>query len=352
MAVPVISVLMPVYNAGDYIREAIESILTQTFSDFEFLIINDGSTDETENIILSYTDKRIKYVKNDKNIGLTATLNKGISLTDTKYMARMDADDIAFQDRLKVQYDFMEANPEIGVSGGCFEIFGNTNQLKQHPLSDLEIKANLLFSCVLCHPAVILRTALLKKNNITYGVTFDYDDKFEHRILELEDFGLWHKLKSVTNFENINHPLIKYRMIGQNLSTKKEDIILERKKQFYSHVLKELNIVPNNINLLLHISPKYIFKSKSNKDIYSFKSYLNEILKNNKQLKIYNEIELEKVVKQRWIHLFYFLPEHNYKSVYAYLMLSKGLNIEQVKYLVIFTINKFIRKRKLNSNIN
>ena len=100
---PKITVLMPVYNAGKYLREAIDSILNQSFSDFEFLIINDGSTDNSKNIIESYNDQRIKFIENDKNSGVIFSLNRGLDLAKGGYIARMDADDISLRDRLKIQ---------------------------------------------------------------------------------------------------------------------------------------------------------------------------------------------------------------------------------------------------------
>ena len=118
-----VTVLMPVYNAEQYLREAIGSILHQTFTDFEFIIINDGSTDRSEEIIKSYTDTRIRYYKNESNLKLIATLNKGFDLAGGKYIARMDADDISLPNRLQLQFELMEKNPEVGLCGTWFENF-------------------------------------------------------------------------------------------------------------------------------------------------------------------------------------------------------------------------------------
>lgn len=114
---PAISVLMPVYNSEKYLNEAIESILNQTFVDFEFIIINDASNDNSENIIESYQDSRIKYFKNEKNLGVAKTLNKGLKLAQGKYIARMDSDDISLPERLYKQFKFMEVYNDIDVCG-------------------------------------------------------------------------------------------------------------------------------------------------------------------------------------------------------------------------------------------
>src|ERR1017187_7276972 len=122
---PYITVLMPVYNAAPFLREAIDSILNQTFKNFELLIINDGSTDNCEEIILTYKDPRIRYIKNETNIKLISTLNKGIKLSKGKYIVRMDADDISFPDRIEKQVNYMETNPAIALCGTWFSSFGD-----------------------------------------------------------------------------------------------------------------------------------------------------------------------------------------------------------------------------------
>ena len=116
---PAVSVVMPVYNGEKYLRESIDSILNQTYTDYEFIIVNDGSNDKTEEIILSYNDNRIRYIKNEKNLQIVKSLNRGIELAKGRYIARMDADDISLPRRFEKQITFMENNLEIGVCGTC-----------------------------------------------------------------------------------------------------------------------------------------------------------------------------------------------------------------------------------------
>ena len=120
---PKVSVLMPVYNTKEeYLREAIESILNQTFTDFEFIIINDGSTNNAEEVIKSYKDSRIKYYRQE-NHGLIYTLNYGLSLCNGEYIARMDSDDISLPFRFEKQIEVLDKNPNIGIVGGLIKIF-------------------------------------------------------------------------------------------------------------------------------------------------------------------------------------------------------------------------------------
>ena len=119
---PKVAVLMSVYNGEKYLREAINSILSQTFNDFEFLIINDGSTDGTADILKSYTDSRIKIINNEKNIGLTKSLNKGLKIAKGEYIARQDADDISMPERLKEEVAFLEIHKDYAVVGTFVKI--------------------------------------------------------------------------------------------------------------------------------------------------------------------------------------------------------------------------------------
>ena len=161
---PKVTVLMSVYNGEKHLREAIDSILNQTFGDFEFLIINDGSTDRTADILQSYQDSRIKIIHNEKNIGLTKSLNKGLKLAKGEYLARMDADDISYPNRLEVQYEYMEKNPNVGIVGSWNDVIddiGNTIGFWKCNYSSEEIYYILNFRNCLTHCSVLFKKELV-----------------------------------------------------------------------------------------------------------------------------------------------------------------------------------------------
>lgn len=207
---PIVTVLMPVHNGEKYLRESIESILNQTFSDFIFLIIDDGSTDKSAYIIKSYNDKRIKLLINEKNIGISKTLNIGIDNAHTKYIARMDQDDISLPNRIEEQINFMEAHPEIGICGTWMTAFNDKKQevLKKRPVKNNDIKAMLLFHNPIAHPTVMMRRDVLYKNNLRYDPLYD----------GLEDYDLWERMSVVTKMENMPKPLLLYRLHPTQLS--------------------------------------------------------------------------------------------------------------------------------------
>lgn len=197
-----VTVLMPVYNAEQYLREAIESILGQTHRDFEFLIIDDGSTDQSGAIINSYYDPRIRAVPNGNNFGLIYTLNRGLDLAQGELIARMDADDISQPERLARQVAFLNNHVNVGVCGSWIEWFMGRELIDQFPVNDREIKQNLPYRCPFAHPAVMLRAAVLRRYRLRY------DPCYPHA----EDYELWTRLASLTDFANLPEVLLKYRI--------------------------------------------------------------------------------------------------------------------------------------------
>jgi len=129
MVEPKVTVLMPVYNGERYLNEAVDSILGQTFTDFEFLIIDDASTDKTPEILRSYDDPRIRVVTNEENLGLSKSLNKGLALARGEFIARMDADDVSYPYRLQVQHEFMTQHPGAGVIGSWAEYIDRKGEI-------------------------------------------------------------------------------------------------------------------------------------------------------------------------------------------------------------------------------
>lgn len=207
---PAISIILPAYNAELTIKESIESILNQDFTDFELLIINDGSNDNTQKIIESYKDSRIKLINNEKNYGLIYSLNKGLDNASGKYIARMDADDISMPHRLKRQFDFMEANPEVIVCGSKIRYFGQKKFIPpfKAPKTDYECKQYMIYGSCFAHPTTIIRKSILDNYNIKY------DDNFYN----CEDYKLWLDLMEYGKFYNLQQILLKYRISAQQIT--------------------------------------------------------------------------------------------------------------------------------------
>ncbi len=238
---PLITVLMPTYKGAAYLRKTIDSILKQTFKNFELLIINDCSPDNTDEIISSYKDPRIRYIKNEHNLGISGSSNLGFSLARGKYIARQDHDDIAHPKRLQKQFEFMEAHPEVGLCGTGFKTFGTKHKTVHYPQNDADIKALLLFKMPLAHQTSMMRKDIFIKNNIRYDESFTSSN----------DRKLWIDASPFTRFHNLPDTLLDYRMYKGMTSQTKRDKVIEEGKRIRSIIYKSLGFNPSEEELFI-----------------------------------------------------------------------------------------------------
>lgn len=211
-----VTVLLPVWNGQDYIAESLSSILTQSLEDFDVLVFDDGSTDSTPAILAGFNDPRVRVIRSPVNRGLVATLNHGLEIIDTSYIARMDADDIADRDRLKTEKAFLDSQPEIGVVGSAVSLVGD-GTVWPYPESDSAIRVAMLHDSPFAHPTVMYRADLIRKCR--------YDALYLHA----EDFNLWVDLCDETKFANLPSPYLKSRRHAGQISS------IRSKEQFLTH---------------------------------------------------------------------------------------------------------------------
>lgn len=242
---PKVSVLMPAYNAEKYIGEAIESILNQTLKDFEFIIVNDGSTDDTVKIVRKYADgdERIKLVDNKENRGLIAVLNQGLDLCKGEYIARMDSDDISLPERFEKQVEYLDKHRECGVVGSAVRIFGAKSGGHQNPpcvkLFDL-----LIHGSKVTHPSVMMRASVLRDNGIYY------DSQYPHA----EDFAFWISIVRVAEIHNLPEVLLNYRWHNTNISVVHRKTQVESTERARRNLLKSLITNEDDITKLLDLT--------------------------------------------------------------------------------------------------
>jgi glycosyltransferase involved in cell wall biosynthesis len=220
---PLISVVMSVFNSELYVKEAIDSILNQTFEDFEFIILDDGSTDKSVDIIQGYTDSRIRFFQNDKNLGLRGSLNRGLQLAEGKYIARMDSDDIAVERRFEIQVKYLEQHPDVVMCGGNvhYLIDGKIKRNKEiFPCSFQEIRIALLRYNCFFHPTVMLRTDFIRAHELYYQRTF------------ADDYDLWTRMMNQSvlygkQMINLPEVFLNYRLHSANFGKRKKEIAKE-----------------------------------------------------------------------------------------------------------------------------
>lgn len=293
---PRVTVLMSVYNGEQYLREALNSILNQTFTDFEFLIINDGSTDHSVTIIESYKDPRIHLIHNEARQGLPAALNRGIELAQGEYIARMDSDDISMPSRLEKQVAFMDENPKIGVSGTWIQHFGDTDKTIRLPTDPELIRCNLLFGInYLAHPTIILR----KKDFINHNLFYD------PLMIHGQDADLWSRAGSFFLLSNLPEVLLKYR-VRRGWSEEKKKISVGYYKRLAQKNLIHFGLHPSEKELVIHAL--YIRFGEFNKNyttINQIDQWLKKLHACNSEKKWYNTLMFSELLRDHWFKTCY-----------------------------------------------
>lgn len=282
---------MSAFNACDFLTECIKSILSQTYTNFEFIIVNDGSTDNSEEIITSFKDKRIIYIKNEINRGLIFSLNKGLSAAKGKYIARMDADDIAVNTRFQKQLDFFQKNKNVVAVGSDYYLLENSKLTHIQNINNSDYqKAMLLFSPCFCHPSVMMK-------NIFSDNSLGYKSEYKHA----EDYKLWTDLVFKGGFGNVDEPLLKYRshtsQISANHKTEQLNISNKIREEYYKNAgfnfseieLKTFHIVGNNTFIT------------SAETLNNIEAAMINLSTQNRNLKFFNENALQSLLHKFWL---------------------------------------------------
>ncbi len=305
---PLVSVVMSVYNGEEYLSDAIESILSQTMEELELIIIDDGSSDASLELIKGYKrqDARIVLISRE-NRGLIASLNEGIGQARGKYIARMDADDISLSERLQVQVDFMEQNPNIGLSGTWIEAFdeSGTKVIGRYSVDHPMLRCELLFSSPFAHPSVMMRSELLRDNGLSYDKAY----------VDAEDYELWYRCAKVTRLANIPQVLLRYRLLAQSVTRKADRDDASREKvlrEVYRHLLDDLGIQPSADEMDLHYT--LTLNTRIAKKYYDPKiltSYFDKLITANEKQEVFDQKSLLRLLGKKWLwYLRYHLKDH------------------------------------------
>jgi glycosyltransferase involved in cell wall biosynthesis len=287
-----VSVLMSVYNGEKYLFQAIQSILCQSYRNFEFIIINDGSTDGSEKIIQSFKDPRIVFVQNEKNKGLIYSLNLGLQLSKGDLIARMDADDISLPERLTEQVNFMNHSPQTIVLGSNqTEVMGEKVVSKgKGTYSSDYLKSVLLFNTCFSHPSVMIRN-VFTSSNIRYDASF----------LHAEDFRLWTELAKLGQLDLLNKNLLRYRIHAAQISNKhgvEQDRISSKIRQDY---MKSLGFVFTEQEAQIHDKiGNHVFVTQFEL-LVQVEKWLMNLIHQNSVLKALNENHFLQMIVKNWL---------------------------------------------------
>ena len=307
---------MPVYNGATYLNEAIDSILNQTFNNFEFIIIDDASTDDSLGIIKSYDSSRIRLVENKNNVGQSVTLNKGISLARGKYIARMDQDDISMPERLKKKFEFMENNSDIDICGSWVELMGKYDGIVELETDSERIKINLLTNQNFSHPTVMIRKSTLVDYDLNYNPTFAIGN----------DWDLWVRMFEYCSFANLPEPLLKFRMHDKQYSKTMWEQNNAETNRVLTDLLKKIGIQPDGSDLNIH---KTVIMGWGTDSLFIFEvfKYLMRLRTSNLRKNIFDPVILNEFLKIKWRR---FMLNKKYKLLY---WVSVLLFFRPVKFL-------------------
>jgi glycosyltransferase involved in cell wall biosynthesis len=286
---------MPAYNAATFIAASVQSVLNQTFTDFELIIVNDGSTDDTERIVCGFTDPRIVYVENRKNEGLVFSRNRGLDIAQGSFIALLDSDDIALPAKFEKQIAFLNQNKEISLvgSGACLidENGLETGEKWVLKAPTKSIAPILLFNSYMVHSSVVARAEVFK--TLRYNAAFEY----------AEDYHLVCTIASKYRIANLPEVLVKYRVHTGNTSTLKRDKMVASIKNAQLEMLKNLGIEASAEDVEKHYAIANSTFTPSSAFLKESKSWLRLLFKQNQELKNYESRYFNFILLRMWLKI-------------------------------------------------
>lgn len=333
---PLVSIVIPVYNMEQFVLECVNSILDQTYTNIELMIIDDASTDSTYSLLKSLDDSRIVLIKNELNLGLAACVNAGIVRSNGKYIARMDGDDIAMPDRIQKQVSFLEQNTDVDIVGTAMKSFGHSTYLHVFPSTHAECKTQLLFNVCFGHPTVMMRKSIFKDASNFYN---------EELRQYSEEYELWTRLVDKFKFANLVEPLLKYRTFPESSKTDSEN-----KRKLNSYEIRSRYITHQ-----LGISSDFDFSqhdviSNLQKMEYAqleqSKAWFQKLRSINLQKKAFDSLFLDKELSKRFFELMYWNSHYGFKSIKGWYTSTHWLKTfrPSVKQQFAFILRSLLRK--------
>lgn len=314
---PLVSVLMPLYNDAKFVTASIESILQQTYQHWELLIVNDGSTDNSKDVVLSFKDSRIRYFENDENRGIVYTRNRLLNLSKGDFVANLDSDDIAYPKRLEKQVEYFLTHPECELCGSWAYKITDTDERMgklQPPVDDEDIRINMLFQFSYVHSTLMMRNSALgeRRYDESFPVAEDYDfvERWSPRAHNLPEY------------------LVGYRCHSTNISTEKAQLMSEKRNDIIKRQLQKFGIDFTKEDIQHFIIIGNLLKEE-NENIKVLRSKLNatleKVIARNKQQKVFSNCRFIAFLWYRWI--FYFAAQKHWRGLLSFTKWSINPNV-------------------------
>lgn len=291
---PKVSVLIPIYNSGGYIREAIQSILNQSFSDFEVIIVNDGSTDNSISEIKKFHDKRIKLYNYKKNRGLTLARNSSLDFANGEYVAWLDADDMSHPKRLETQINFLDSHRDVAVCGTWVHVFGgSTSSTWKFPVDHSDIFSGFLFNNRMAMSSVVHR-------NFSY-IPYHFNETYTPAI----DYEIWSRIGKKMKLHNLPQILTFYRLHDKQISNKEKPSELGSAWTVQANFLKKLGIDFSEQEKSIHLKLGLEFTEDRIREINAFDvdNWMERIFRANMERVVFEENSLRKTLGEKWFNV-------------------------------------------------
>ena len=289
---PRVTVLMSVFNGEPFVAEAVESVLLQTFEDFEFLIYEDKSTDASLQVLRRYPDPRIRLVENTENRGLTRNLISGMNLARGDFVARTDADDVCAPHRLATQVAYMDANPQIGVLGSAVIFFTDSGKefVAHQPLEHDEIMCTLLYGFTMLHPSVMIRKADFDRHKLNYDPAFTVS----------QDHDLWVRAVRKVRFANVYEPVLRMREHTGKIGRTRKPLQQELSNVVRQRQLAELGVTATAQELSVFGDHNTLAEPWTLKECETFEALLLRIFDANTEACVYDQDTLVRMGVHRF----------------------------------------------------
>lgn len=324
-----VSVVMPVYNKAPFLREAVDSILGQSFTDFELIGVDDKSTDHSLDVLQAIDDPRLRIIELAENGGPGVAANAGLDAARGEYIVRMDADDVAVPERIALQVAFMDARPEVMLAGGQMELFGTEQERWNYPLDEDACAAQLLFGVPVVQGTSIMRRSVLEAHHLRYDPAWP-------RIGE--DWLFWLRMAPYGRMANLPNVLIHYRRGPQNIAHGRDKAADLAPLQAAAFRTFGIPFTPEELDL--HIMGSTIFKRKPNaSDIHALRRWYNRLLELNKEWHFAPQAAFHARVEDQWSKLYHYLPRFGLSTALAHLRLSRQWTLAQLSYALKYRIN-------------
>lgn len=327
---------MTLYNKGPFVEEAVRSVLAQTFTDFELLVVDDASTDDGRSRIAAIGDPRIRIVSMDRNRGRPAAANRGFQESRGRYVAILDADDLMTPDRLGMQVAFMDRHPEVGVCGGWCECFGSSSKRFEFPTDDESIRAGSLFYVPLLYPAAMFRRSVWEASGVRCREDWTHPGM---------DYLFLAGMLGHTRFSNIPHVLLRYRLGEQNMRAGRDKVTDRIIRIEAALELFGMPRAQGEAEALAMLEGHFAHPPTA-RGVLRMRSAVRRLTRVNRRLGKFPKEGFERHIDRLWVRLYFLLFDRSLAASWTYMLVSrKSWSPNHLNVLVRATLKRLIGRR-------